>query len=65
MQVFTLKNQFELEKINGIEDFRLMRLRKSGKPHPLLDVRLKIAAYHRENLKLIGLKRVSKALIII
>ena len=36
------------------------RLTRKGRPHPLLEVRLKIAAHRRENFKLLGLKRVAK-----
>src|SRR5215510_7150863 len=36
------------------------RLYRRGKVHPLLDVRVKLAAHRRENLKLLGLQRVAK-----
>jgi hypothetical protein len=34
------------------------RLTRKGKPHPLIDLRIRIAAHRRENYKLAGLKRV-------
>jgi len=37
------------------------KLTRRGKAHPLLDIRVKLAAHRRENLKLLGLKRVQKA----
>jgi hypothetical protein len=33
---------------------------RKGRPHPVLSVRLQLASHLRENLKAIGLKRVSK-----
>jgi hypothetical protein len=38
------------------------RLHRKGRPHPLLDIRLRIRAHRRENLKTLGLKRVAKTL---
>jgi len=40
----------------------LRSLARKNKPHPLVDVRVKLANSRRENLKLIGLKRVTKPL---
>jgi hypothetical protein len=37
------------------------RLTRKGKPHPLIDLRIRIASHRRENFKLVGLKRVEKA----
>ena len=36
------------------------RLIRKGRPHPLLEIRLRLAAHRRENLKALGLKRVAK-----
>jgi len=36
------------------------RLTRKGKPHPLIDLRIRIATHRRENFKLVGLKRVTK-----
>ena len=44
-------------------DHHLSQLRqfvRKGKPHPLVDVRVKLANSRRENLKLMGFKRVAK-----
>jgi hypothetical protein len=38
------------------------QLVRKGKPHPLIDLRMRIAAHRRENYKLIGIKRVVKPL---
>ena len=38
------------------------QLVRKGKPHPLIDLRMRIAAHRRENYKLIGVKRVVKTL---
>jgi hypothetical protein len=38
------------------------QLVRKGKPHPLIDLRMRIAAHRRENYKLIGVKRVVKQL---
>jgi len=35
---------------------------RKGRPHPVVDARTRLAAHRRENLKLLGLKRVSKTL---
>jgi hypothetical protein len=35
-------------------------LTRKGKAHPLIDLRIKVAAHRRENYKLLGLKRVPK-----
>jgi hypothetical protein len=35
---------------------------RKGRPHPIVDARNRAAAHRRENLKLLGLKRVAKAL---
>jgi hypothetical protein len=35
---------------------------RKGRPHPIIDARNRAAAHRRENLKLLGLKRVSKTL---
>jgi hypothetical protein len=35
---------------------------RKGRPHPIIDARTRLAAHRRENLKLLGLKRVSKTL---
>jgi hypothetical protein len=35
---------------------------RKGRPHPVLDARVRLAAHRRESLKLLGLKRVSKTL---
>ena len=37
-----------------------VRLTKKDKPHPLIDLRMRVAAHRRDNYKLIGLKRVTK-----
>jgi hypothetical protein len=42
-------------------DFELQnkkRMTRKGKPHPLIDLRMRVAAHRRENYKLMGLKRV-------
>ncbi len=36
------------------------RLIRKGRPHPLLEIRLRLAAHRRENLKTLGLKRVAR-----
>jgi hypothetical protein len=36
------------------------RLTRKGKPHPLIDLRIKVASHRRENYKLMGLKRVER-----
>src|SRR5215813_10337371 len=36
------------------------RLTRKGKPHPLIELRIRIASHRRENFKLVGLKRVAK-----
>lgn len=35
---------------------------RKGRPHPIVDARTKLAAHRRENLKTLGLKRVSKVI---
>jgi hypothetical protein len=40
----------------------LKSLVRKGKPHPVLAIRTQLSAHLRENLKTLGLKRVSKAL---
>jgi hypothetical protein len=35
---------------------------RKGRPHPIVDARTRLAAHRRENLKLLGLKRVAKTL---
>jgi hypothetical protein len=35
---------------------------RKGRPHPITEARTRLAAHKRENIKLMGLKRVSKAL---
>jgi hypothetical protein len=35
---------------------------RKGRPHPIVDARARLAAHRRENIKLMGLKRVSKTL---
>jgi hypothetical protein len=40
----------------------LKSLVRKGRPHPILSVRTHLSAYLRENLKTLGLKRVSKTL---
>jgi hypothetical protein len=35
---------------------------RKGRPHPIVDARTKLAAHRRENLKTLGLKRVSRTL---
>jgi hypothetical protein len=35
---------------------------RKGRPHPIVDARTRLAAHRRENLKLLGLKRVVKTL---
>jgi hypothetical protein len=35
---------------------------RKGRPHPIIDARTRLAAHRRENLKLLGLKRVAKTL---
>jgi len=35
---------------------------RKGRPHPIVDARTKLAAHRRENLKTLGLKRVTKTL---
>jgi hypothetical protein len=37
------------------------RLTRKGKPHPLIDLRMKVAGHRRANYQLVGLKRVAKA----
>jgi hypothetical protein len=37
------------------------RLTRKGKPHPLIDLRMKVAGHRRANYQLVGLKRVQKA----
>jgi hypothetical protein len=42
-------------------DFQLQNKRnlvRKGKPHPLIDLRMRVAAHRRENYKLTGIKRV-------
>src|SRR5262245_13956520 len=42
-------------------DFELQnkkRMTRKGRPHPLIDLRMRVAAHRRENYKLMGLKRV-------
>jgi hypothetical protein len=44
-------------------DFELStkkRLTRKGKPHPLIDLRIRVAGHRRANYQLIGLKRVQK-----
>jgi hypothetical protein len=44
-------------------DFQLQNKRqliRKGKPHPLIELRMRVAAHRRDNYKLTGLKRVSK-----
>jgi hypothetical protein len=36
------------------------RLTKKDRPHPLIDLRMRVAAHRRDNYKLLGTKRVSK-----
>ena len=36
------------------------QLIRKGKPHPLIDLRMRVAAHRRENYKLTGIKRVVK-----
>ena len=43
---------------------QLKSLVRKGKPHPVLAIRLQLAAHLRENLKTLGLKRVSKTVTI-
>jgi hypothetical protein len=38
------------------------RLTRKGRPHPLIDLRLRVAAHRRANYQLMGLKRVAKAI---
>ena len=33
------------------------QLTRKGKPHPLIDLRIRVAAHRRENYKLVGIKR--------
>jgi hypothetical protein len=40
----------------------LKSLVRKGKPHPVLSIRTQLSAHLRENLKTLGLKRVSKTL---
>ena len=40
----------------------LKSLVRKGKPHPVLTIRTQLSAHLRENLKTLGLKRVSKTL---
>ena len=40
----------------------LKNLVRKGKPHPVLVIRTQLSAHLRENLKTLGLRRVSKAL---
>ena len=40
----------------------LKSLVRKGKPHPVLAIRTQLSAHLRENLKTLGLRRVSKAL---
>ena len=35
---------------------------RKGRPHPIVDARTRLAAHRRENLRLLGLKRVSRTL---
>jgi hypothetical protein len=35
---------------------------RKGRPHPIVDARTRLAAHRRENLRLLGLKRVAKTL---
>ena len=42
----------------------LKSLVRKGRPHPVLSIRTELSAHLRENLKTLGLKRVSKALTI-
>jgi hypothetical protein len=39
---------------------QLKSLVRKGKPHPVLDIRTKLAAHLRENLKALGLQRRAK-----
>jgi hypothetical protein len=44
-------------------DFQLQgkrQLTRKGKPHPLIELRMRVAAHRRENYKLTGIKRVVK-----
>jgi hypothetical protein len=41
---------------------RRRRFTKNGKPLPLIDLRMRVAAHRRENYKLSGIKRVAKTL---
>jgi hypothetical protein len=47
-----------------IDDYlsQLKRLTRKGRAHPLLDLRIRLAAHRRENIRMLGLKRVSKEL---
>src|SRR5262245_17289941 len=36
------------------------KLNRRGKPHPLIDIRVRLASHRRENLKSLGLRRVQK-----
>jgi len=36
------------------------QMTRKGKPHPLIDLRMRVAAHRRENYRLTGLKRVGK-----
>jgi len=40
----------------------LKSLVRKGRPHPVLDMEIKLAAHLRENLKTLGLKRIAKTL---
>jgi hypothetical protein len=46
-------------------DFQLQNKRqliRKGKPHPLIELRMRVAAHRRDNYKITGLKRVSRQL---
>jgi hypothetical protein len=38
------------------------QLTRKGKPHPLIELRMRVAAHRRDNYKLVGLKRIEKTL---
>ena len=57
----TVKNMLYIASLDNYL-MGLKSLVRKGKPHPVLAIRTRLSAHLRENLKTLGLRRVSKAL---
>ena len=57
----TVKNMLYIASLDNYL-MGLKSLVRKGKPHPVLAIRTQLSAHLRENLKTLGLRRVSKAL---